>query len=212
MLRSLTMSKLSSRKWKFLYWNVHGLNSDSRQRDVRSKIDDSECDIICLQETKCECFDWHFIRKFCPKRFDNFVFAPSVGSSGGILVLWNSAIFDGLLIESKKIGLRIKFTSVHNNASWMLVCVYGPCQGVDRDNFVSWLYNMSIPSVENWILLGDFNFMRSPENRNKDGGNINDMFIFNEIIGHLGLLEFPLKGRAYTWSNMQRNPLLEQLD
>jgi endonuclease/exonuclease/phosphatase family metal-dependent hydrolase len=71
---------------------------------------------------------------------------------------------------------------------------------------------MSIPSVENWILLGDFNFMRSPENRNKDGGNINDMFIFNEIIGHLGLLELPLKGRSYTWSNMQRNPLLEQLD
>jgi hypothetical protein len=71
---------------------------------------------------------------------------------------------------------------------------------------------MSIPSVENWILLGDFNFMHSPENRNKDGGNINDMFIFNEIIGHLGLLELPLKGRAYTWLNMQRNPLLEQLD
>jgi hypothetical protein len=65
---------------------------------------------------------------------------------------------------------------------------------VDRDKFVSWLYNMSIPSVENWILLGDFNFMHSPDNRNKEGGNINDMFLFNEIIGHLGLLELPLKG------------------
>ena len=38
------------------------------------------------------------------------------------------------------------------------------------------------------------------------------MFIFNEIIGHLGLIELPLKGRHYTWSNMQENPLLEQLD
>ena len=38
------------------------------------------------------------------------------------------------------------------------------------------------------------------------------MFIFNEIIGHLGLLELPLKGRRFTWSNMQENPLLEQLD
>uniref|UniRef100_A0A453L8B1 Uncharacterized protein n=1 Tax=Aegilops tauschii subsp. strangulata TaxID=200361 RepID=A0A453L8B1_AEGTS len=41
---------------------------------------------------------------------------------------------------------------------------------------------------------------------------VNDIFIFNEIIGHLGLLELPIKGRAYTWSNMQDNPLLEQLD
>lgn len=29
---------------------------------------------------------------------------------------------------------------------------------------------------------------------------------------HLGLLELPIKGRSYTWSNMQENPLLEQLD
>jgi endonuclease/exonuclease/phosphatase family metal-dependent hydrolase len=38
------------------------------------------------------------------------------------------------------------------------------------------------------------------------------MMLFNEIIGHLGLLELPLKGRSFTWSNMQREPLLEQLD
>uniref|UniRef100_A0A452YK64 Uncharacterized protein n=1 Tax=Aegilops tauschii subsp. strangulata TaxID=200361 RepID=A0A452YK64_AEGTS len=41
---------------------------------------------------------------------------------------------------------------------------------------------------------------------------MNDIFIFNEIIAHLGLLELPLKGRSYTWSNMQDNPLLERLD
>uniref|UniRef100_A0A453NQ47 Uncharacterized protein n=1 Tax=Aegilops tauschii subsp. strangulata TaxID=200361 RepID=A0A453NQ47_AEGTS len=41
---------------------------------------------------------------------------------------------------------------------------------------------------------------------------VNDIFIFNEIIGHLGLLELPLKGRRFTWSNMQDVPLLEQLD
>jgi hypothetical protein len=38
------------------------------------------------------------------------------------------------------------------------------------------------------------------------------MFLFNDIIGHLGLLELLIKGRAYTWSNMQKYPLFEQLD
>jgi hypothetical protein len=61
-------------------------------------------------------------------------------------------------------------------------------------------------------LLGDFNFIRSSENRNRPGGDVNDMFIFNDIIGHLGLIELPIKGRMYTWSNMQQQPLLEQLD
>jgi hypothetical protein len=129
-----------------------------------------------------------------------------VGASGGIIVLWNSLIFEGVLIETKRFGITINFTSVHNSAKWTLVCIYGPCQGEERDIFVPWLYNLPIPSVENWILIGDFNFIRSQENQNKDGGNINDMFLFNEVIGHLGLLKLPMKGRSYTWSNMQRVP------
>jgi hypothetical protein len=81
-----------------------------------------------------------------------------------------------------------------------------------RDSFVSWLYNLVISPLENWLLVGDFNFIRSHENCNKLGGDVNDVFLFNEIIGHLGLLELPLKGGSFTWSNMQSVPLLEQLD
>jgi endonuclease/exonuclease/phosphatase family metal-dependent hydrolase len=106
----------------------------------------------------------------------------------------------------------IDFSSMHTNVSWTLVNVYGPCKGVERDNFVSWLYNLQIPPSQNWLLLGDFNFIRTSRNRNKPGGNINDMFIFNEIIGHLNLIELPLTGRSFTWSNMQNDPLMEQLD
>ena len=50
------------------------------------------------------------------------------------------------------------------------------------------------------------------DNRNKAGADLNDIFLFNDIISHLGLLELPVKGRSYTWSNMQRDPLLVQLD
>jgi hypothetical protein len=39
-----------------------------------------------------------------------------------------------------------------------------------------------------------------------------DIMTFNEIISNLGLQKIPLKGRNYTWSNMQQEPLLEQLD
>jgi endonuclease/exonuclease/phosphatase family metal-dependent hydrolase len=63
-----------------------------------------------------------------------------------------------------------------------------------------------------WIFLGDFNFYISLENRNKPGGNLTDTLIFNDAIDHLDLIELPLKGRAYTWSNMKTEPLLEQLD
>jgi hypothetical protein len=61
-------------------------------------------------------------------------------------------------------------------------------------------------------VLGDFNFIREPSNRNKPGGDVNDMLLFNEAISNLGLVELPLKGRKFTWSNMQQDPLLERLE
>lgn len=38
------------------------------------------------------------------------------------------------------------------------------------------------------------------------------MYLFNEAISALGLVELPLKGRRFTWSNKQTSPLLERLD
>ena len=69
-----------------------------------------------------------------------------------------------------------------------------------------------MPDDVDWIVLGDFNFIRKPDDRNKPRGDVNQMLIFNEAIRYLGLLELPLKGRQYSWSNMQHNPLLEKLD
>ena len=150
---------------------MRGLNSPARQHDVRAKIEESHCSIICLQETKCQSFDIHMIWCFCPRRFDQFAFSPLVGASGGILIIWNSSVFDGQLLEVQRFSVVVSFKSVHNSEKWMLVSVYGPCEGQPRDDFVSWLYNLSIPSDENWMLLGDFNFIRSLYNRNQPGGH-----------------------------------------
>jgi exonuclease III len=37
---------------KILIWNVRGLNSSSRQDVVRTLVEASRVDIVCLQETK----------------------------------------------------------------------------------------------------------------------------------------------------------------
>jgi hypothetical protein len=66
----------------------------------------------------------------------------------------------------------------------------------------------------NWLkgVLGDFNLIRKPEDRNKPGGNLTELALFNEVISSLGLNEVLLQGIKYTWSNMQSTPLMEKLD
>lgn len=88
----------------------------------------------------------------------------------------------------------------------------GPCAGELRDEFVSWMNTIEIDIDQNWIFMGDFNFIRSVQNRNLSGGDMNDIVIFNEIISNIGLVEISLRGMSFTWSNMQDQPLLQQLD
>lgn len=120
--------------------------------------------------------------------------------------------YSAIALEKQMFALRLQITSAHNLETWTLVVVDGPCRQPTRGLFVDWLYNLEIDEDDLWLLIGDSNFYRSVDNRNKPGGNFNDIVVFNNIISHLGLIELLLKGRSYTWSNMQEVPLLEQVD
>ena len=54
-------------KWNVLNWNIRGINSQEKWLAIANKINESNSDIICLQETKRENFDLEYIKKFCPK-------------------------------------------------------------------------------------------------------------------------------------------------
>jgi hypothetical protein len=69
-----------------------------------------------------------------------------------------------------------------------------------------------MPDSINWMIVGDFSLCRSPQDRNKLGGDINYMYLFNDAISALCLVELALKGIRFTWTNKQRSPLLERLD
>lgn len=202
----------TNKRWNVLCWNVRGINSDDKQLAIRNAIDSTGCSIICLQETKRSVFDAAFVKLFCPKKFDKFAYIPSVGNSGGLITVWNSYVFRGDVVFSESFALEVNFTSTQTASKWTLVNIYGPCTGPNRAIFTSWLLDLDIPNGEDWLLIGDFNYIRAPDNRNKAGGNVNDMLVFNDFIRSHSLVELPIKGKTYTWSNMQQNPLLEQLD
>lgn len=183
----------------------------SRCQAVKQKIDESACSIFYLQETKKGLFDAKFVKTLATKQFDGFLFSPFVGASGGVFIGWCSSVFSARLLQQTQHALVVSFTSKLDGVNWIMINVYGPSHGPERDEVVKGLYDLDVAN-DFWMVLGDFNFYRSVDNRNKPGGNMNDIFIFNDIISHLGVLEIPIKGRSFTWSNMQDDPLLEQLD
>jgi len=201
---------MSLKLWIVLSWNIRGINAEGKWLALKNKIEESGCSIICLQETKRHDFDHSFICKICPCRFDKFEFVPSIGA--GLLVIRNSSVFSGQLIHKERFALSIRFSSTQLNHTWTLTNVYGPCKEPECQMFLDWFANLEIPYDSLWLFLGDFNFIRYADNKNQPGGDYQEMQRFNELISGQSLVEIPLKGRMFTWSNMQGDPLLEQLD
>ena len=170
------------KKWLVLCWNIRGLNAKSKQLALLNAIITSGCSVVCLQEPKKSEFDIAFIKSCCPSRFDDYVYVPSNGASGGLIIIWDISIFSGMVMHCEQFAISVHFSSKQTAQKWTLINIYGPCMGDLRDDFVQWLFNLNIPDDEDWLLLGDFNFIRSPNNRNKPGGNINDMLKFNDFI------------------------------
>jgi exonuclease III len=187
-----------TRKWKVLCWNVRGLNAKEKWEAIRDKISESGCDVICLQETKRQTFDAQFIKKFCPASFDAFEFLPSVGASGGIITIWKSSLFSGSLAFSNAYAISIEFLSKHDQSAWLLTNVYGPCTSEGKIVFLNWLKDIQIAQEVDWLVVGDFNLIRGPHNRNKPRGNLQEMLLFNEVISTQGWVELPLRGRKFT--------------
>jgi hypothetical protein len=55
-----------------------------------------------------------------------------------------------------------------------------------------------MPDEIDWLLIGDFNFIRKPEDRNRPGGNALDMLRFNDALSSIGVVEIPLQGKCNT--------------
>lgn len=98
-------------------------------------------------------------------------------------------------------------TSLVSGDYWVLTNIDAPCTDEGRIQFIEWFRGIEMPDIVDWLIVGDFNLISYPP-----GGDLNNMLAFNESISNLGIVEIPLHGQRYTWSNMQENPLLQRLD
>jgi hypothetical protein len=123
-----------------------------------------------------------------------------------------SLSFDGVLVSSNGYSVTVQLTSKQPGMSFHVAIIYGPAASTKKANFISWLYNFDTSVIEDWLISGDFNLLRSLSDRSRPRGDINEMILFNELIHRLDLVEISFQGRNFTWSNMQNDPLLQKLE
>jgi hypothetical protein len=117
------------------------------------------------------------LRNFCPKNLNQFAFTPSVGNSGGIITVWNGNLFNGSLISQDKHHITMKFTYKYSGRIWYLTNIYGPAHNEERMDFITWLADLNSSDMHLWMIMGDFNLIRGPENRSRTGGDNNNIVV-----------------------------------
>jgi hypothetical protein len=75
---------------------------------------------VCKKQKK-EFFDSVYLKNFCPPQFDSLAFVPSVGNSGGSVIICKAQNFQGML--SSKMSML---------SQWNLLQIYRPAPGLSQ--------------------------------------------------------------------------------
>nr|GEY94914.1 RNA-directed DNA polymerase, eukaryota [Tanacetum cinerariifolium] len=133
----------------------------------------------------------------------NFQYAcsDSVGSSEGILCVWEQSIFkkEGVTVSDNFIALYGIWTPT--NTKILIIVAYAP-QSLSHKRSL-WDYISSL--IHRWngevVMLGDFNAVRSEAERFGSIFNSSCARSFNNFIGSSGLIDVKMEGYSFTWSH-----------
>ncbi|KAK8625768.1 hypothetical protein V6N13_056928 [Hibiscus sabdariffa] len=119
-------------RMRIISWNVRGLGGAAKRRGLRDVLRKQQCDMVFLLESKLEVVSQFLVSGLWLNDGFEFVFAPSVGAPGGILVIWNSLRFWLELSEVLSHFLVVKGFWVQDDFSRGLVAVYTPCGTLEQ--------------------------------------------------------------------------------
>ncbi|CAN0884427.1 hypothetical protein LINGRAHAP2_LOCUS14836 [Linum grandiflorum] len=146
------------------------------------------------------------------RRKGEWAILPAVGASGGLLSLWDDDVYEVEVVWVGQWCLVSVLRDRRDGFTWKLVNVYGPQDMVQKRLFV-----LEMQDVWSWwnfpgCLVGDFNMIRCLDETRDRRRSFAEMVMFNDFIEGLGVVDLPLNGAEFTWSDLRVEPSLCRLD
>ncbi|XP_047057289.1 uncharacterized protein LOC124663662 [Lolium rigidum] len=130
----------------------------------------------------------------------------------GILVGINSDTLQVSKVSTGDFCVKMHIKCKRDGFEWVLVPVYGAAQDMHKAEFLSELVRTCESETLPMLVGGDFNIIRTREEKNNANFKARWPFVFNAIIEHLNLREISLTGRQFTWASRREKPTYEKLD
>ncbi|GJW94128.1 RNA-directed DNA polymerase, eukaryota, partial [Tanacetum coccineum] len=160
-----------------------------------------DVNFLSLQETKMESISDMDVKILWGNSNFEYLFSEAIGNSGGILCTWDPNIFlnEQHILSDNFVALF--GTWVPTKTKLLMISIYAPQPRTEKRSL--WHYIMSL--VTRWqgdsIVMGDFNEVRSADERMGSVFNIQGAADFNDFISNSGLVDIQLEGYSFTWSH-----------
>ena len=103
---------------------LRGLGSRAKRKRMKETISKATLDVVLLQETKLETVDDMVVRDIWESRFKGWECLPSVGASGGVLVICDTR-FASKVDSIHGIFSMSVLLDIKGRGQWWIFFVYG---------------------------------------------------------------------------------------
>ncbi|KAJ1256155.1 hypothetical protein BS78_K076500 [Paspalum vaginatum] len=117
---------------------------------------------------------------------------------------------ESTIVRHYSINCRITLPAA--NTQLAITNVYAPSDHRDSDFFLEILAEIQSHISEPWMIIGDFNLIRSADEKSSRLVDQRLCNLFNSAMDKLALMELPLLDSLFTWSNKRLCPTLARLD
>ena len=196
---------------KIISWNVNGLGNPVKRRKIKEVIVKVDPDIVLLQESKLEKVDGFLIRSIWNSRFKEWDFIPSSGSSGGLVIGWDTRIASKVDDLKGCYSLSV-LLNIKGKSCWWVTNVYGPTNPRSRSLLweeLSFVHGLCSP---HWCVGGDFNAIRYPTEKLGGSRITASMRSFDGFIRDCELKDIPLSNAQFTWSVNRGRVMSSRID
>ena len=181
--------------------NAQGLGDLNKRRWIRDLGHRNMVNLLAIQESKMSQVSLWVLRQLWGNSQFDFASSSARGMSGGIICIWNRNVFLKSNIVCNDNFVVVDGLWVHGNLNIRWINVYAPQNLSSKIALWSSLLNLIVSWDGIVVVMGDFNEVRDASERFGSVFNDRQAKCFNEFIEDSSLIDIPLGGYKFTWTD-----------
>nr|GEY39606.1 RNA-directed DNA polymerase, eukaryota [Tanacetum cinerariifolium] len=182
-------------------YTMEGIGSKAKKDWTRELIGKYKVNFLSLQETKMESISEMDVKILWGNSNFEYLFSEAIGNSGGTLCTWDPNIFlkEQHILSDNFVALFSTWIPIKTKL--LMISIYAPQPRTDKRSLCNYIMSLVTRWQGDSIVMGDFNEVRSADERIGSVFNIQRATDFNDFISNSRLVDIQLEDYSFTWSH-----------